>query len=63
MPYTAHVLRVMIAFPSDLPHERDAVQEAIHSWNDSNVRNKKVILQPWRWRLPRFPRSAGAPRR
>lgn len=59
MAYTAHVLRVMIASPSDLPHERDAVQEAVHSWNDSNARNKKVILQPWRWETSAVPQVGG----
>lgn len=31
MTYTAHVLSVMIASPSDLPQARDAVEEAISS--------------------------------
>ncbi len=49
MTYVATVLRVMIASPSDVNEARDAVERAIHSWNDANSENKAVILQPWRW--------------
>lgn len=49
MTYTAHVLSVMIASPSDLPQARDAVEEAISSWNVAHSRNRQMVLLPWRW--------------
>jgi len=55
MSYTATVLRVMIASPSDVPDERNAVERAVHGWNDANSRNKGVILQPWRWETSAIP--------
>lgn len=55
MSYDATVLRVMIASPSDVPEARDAVEKAVHGWNDANARNKGVILQPWRWETSAVP--------
>jgi hypothetical protein len=49
MTYIAHVLSVMIASPSDLPEARDAVEEAILSWNVAHAFNRKIVLLPWRW--------------
>ncbi|WP_411730736.1 DUF4062 domain-containing protein [Paeniglutamicibacter sp.] len=61
MAYTAHVLRVMIASPSDLPEARDAVQEAIYSWNQSHSRKNNVVLLPWRWETSSVPVVGGRP--
>lgn len=61
MAYTAHVLRVMIASPSDLPEARDAVQEAIYSWNQSQSRKNNVVLLPWRWETSSVPVVGGRP--
>ncbi|QSZ54352.1 DUF4062 domain-containing protein [Paenarthrobacter sp. AT5] len=49
MTYPANVLSVMIASPSDLPQARDAVEEAISSWNVAHSRNRQIVLLPWRW--------------
>jgi hypothetical protein len=59
MSYVAHVLSVMIASPSDLPEARDAVQEAIYSWNEAHSRNKGVVLLPWRWETSAVPVVGG----
>lgn len=61
MTYTAHVLRVMIASPSDLPEARDAVQEAIYSWNQAHSRKNSVVLLPWRWETSSIPVVGGRP--
>lgn len=61
MAYTAHVLRVMIASPSDTVEARDAVETAIHGWNDANARSKQVILQPWRWETSSVPQLGDHP--
>lgn len=63
MSYTATVLRVMIASPSDVPEARDAVERAIHGWNDANARSKAVILQPWRWETSAVPVMGGHPQK
>ncbi len=61
MAYVANVLRVMIASPSDTTDARDAVEAAIHGWNDANARNKQVILQPWRWETSSVPQLGDHP--
>lgn len=55
MVFTANVLRVMIASPSDVTDARDAVERALYSWNDSNSQNKKAVLVPWRWETSAVP--------
>lgn len=45
----------MIASPGDIIEARDAVERAIHGWNDANALNKEVILQPWRWETSAVP--------
>lgn len=59
--FSATVLRVMIASPSDVPDARDAVEKAIHSWNDANARNRGVVLVPWRWETASVPVQGGHP--
>lgn len=49
MTYQATVLRVLIASPSDVQEARDAVERALHSWNDAYSRSKGVVMMPWRW--------------
>ncbi len=61
MSYVANVLRVMIASPSDTTEARDAVEVAVHGWNDANARNKQVILQPWRWETSSVPQLGENP--
>lgn len=63
MSYTATVLRIMIASPSDVGEERDAVEAALHGWNASNSKTKKVILQPWRWESSSVPVLGGHPQK
>ncbi len=61
MSFTASVLRVMIASPSDIPDARDAVEAAINGWNNTNARNKQVVLLPWRWETSSVPVLGGHP--
>lgn len=61
MTYTANVLRVMIASPSDTVEARDAVETAIHGWNGAHARSKQVILQPWRWESSSVPQLGDHP--
>lgn len=61
MAYTANVLRVMIASPSDTTEARDAVEAAIHGWNGANAQIKQTILQSWRWETSSVPVLGGHP--
>ncbi|MGP4029707.1 DUF4062 domain-containing protein [Actinomadura sp. 3N407] len=63
MPYTATVLRAMIASPSDVPEARDAVEKAIHGWNSAHAQRKGLILQPWRWETSAVPMLGAHPQK
>lgn len=55
MSFTATVLRVAIASPSDVQGARTAVEKALLDWNSANSAAKKVILLPWRWETSSVP--------
>jgi hypothetical protein len=61
MVFAATVIRVMIASPSDVPEARDAVEKAIHGWNDANARNRGVVLLPWCWETSSIPVQGAHP--
>lgn len=61
MSFAATVLRVAIASPSDIPDARDAVEKALHGWNDANAVGKQVMLLPWRWETSSVPLLGGHP--
>jgi hypothetical protein len=56
MAYDAHVLKVLIASPSDTASERDAVERALHGWNAARSEREQVILLPRRWETNAVPR-------
>lgn len=49
MPFTATVVRVLIASPSDVIEERKALREAIWRWNDEHASTTHVVLLPIGW--------------
>lgn len=49
MVFQAAAVRVMIASPSDIPGARDAVEQALHDWNQAHAHHRSVVLMPWRW--------------
>lgn len=55
MSFTATVLRVAIASPSDVQDARNAVEKALHDWNAANSASKKIVLLPWRWETSSVP--------
>jgi hypothetical protein len=61
MPYSATVLRVMVASPADVTEARDAVERALHGWNAANARRMAVMLEPWRWEISAVPTMGGHP--
>jgi len=61
MSFPATVLRVLIASPSDVPDARDAVEDALHSWNRLHATTRNVVLLPWRWETNSVPLLGGHP--
>lgn len=61
MSFSAKVVKVMIASPSDTTEDRDTVEEALHGWNGANSENKGIILLPWRWETNSIPTLGGDP--
>lgn len=61
MSFTASILRVVIASPSDIPEARNAVERALHNWNDANSISKRIVLLPWRWETASVPLLGGHP--
>jgi hypothetical protein len=60
MPYSAKVIKVMIASPSDVETARGIVREVIRSWNDVHSEEKAVVLMPVSWETHSSP-SMDAP--
>ena len=49
MSFNAQTYRVLIASPSDLTDERQAVTDAINEWNAEHASAEGVVLLPVRW--------------
>ncbi|MCU1025967.1 DUF4062 domain-containing protein [Stenotrophomonas maltophilia] len=49
MPYSATVLSVLIASPSDVKGERLAIAETLHEWNSLNAQSTGYVLLPVMW--------------
>jgi hypothetical protein len=60
MPFSAQVLKVMIASPSDVVEERAALREILHAWNDVHAAFRKLVLLPVSWETNTTP-TMGAP--
>ena len=61
MTYPATVIQVMIASPSDVPDERDAIEKEIHRWNYTHSSTRNVVLMPVRWETHSAPDLGGRP--
>jgi hypothetical protein len=57
------VLNVLIASPSDVDEERNAVTAAIHDWNATNAHPDtiNILLHPIRWETHSYPESGDRP--
>ncbi|MFQ2456893.1 hypothetical protein ACVDHI_10665 [Aeromonas sp. 25-248] len=49
MAYSATVFNVLIASPSDVEEEREAIAQTIHDWNALNSKETGKVLLPVRW--------------
>ena len=61
MSYTALVVKVMIASPSDVPRERQLVRDVIHEWNAVHAEDRKVVLMPVGWETHAAPDMGDRP--
>lgn len=61
MVYSARVVHVLIASPSDVAEERKALREAIWEFNDEHTPTNRVVLLPRTWEKNSTPRLGTAP--
>jgi hypothetical protein len=61
MPFTATVLRVMIASPGDVQAERSVVREVVSEWNSTNGAHSNVMLLAVGWETDVAPEMGDAP--
>ena len=57
--FDAHVLKALIASPGDTHQERDAIERAIHGWNNARAEREQIMLAPWRWETHAVPEMGG----
>jgi tetratricopeptide (TPR) repeat protein len=57
MPFTANVIRVLIASPSDLTEERKVAIETVYEWNAQHSEAESVVLLPVAWETHSSPRA------
>jgi hypothetical protein len=60
-PAIVTVLNVLIASPSDVTAERDAVESAIHEWNANHHASTGIMLHPVRWETHSYPAIGNRP--
>lgn len=49
MAYSATIFNVLIASPSDVNEEREAIAQTLHEWNSLNSKETGKVLLPVRW--------------
>lgn len=59
MSYDASVYKVLIASPSDVSQEREAISQAIYEWNVVNSEQERTVLLPVRWETHSTPEFSG----
>jgi hypothetical protein len=61
MPFTATVLRLMIASPGDVQSERAIVREVVTEWNSTNGAHRNLMLLAVGWETDVAPEMGDAP--
>ena len=61
MSRQATVYHVMIASPSDISEERDAVRHAVSQWNAAHSENREIVLLPIGWETHATPGTGDHP--
>jgi nucleoside 2-deoxyribosyltransferase len=58
VPFPATVFNVLIASPSDVPSEREAIASCLHAWNALNSKESGKVLLPVMWESHSAPSMA-----
>jgi hypothetical protein len=61
MSYKATVMKILVASPSDVPEERQAIPEVIYTWNSLHSEDFGVVLLPVKWETHAAPEMGGRP--
>lgn len=61
MSYTARIVKVMIASPSDVAKERQLIRDVIQEWNAVHAEDRKVVLMPVGWETHSAPDMGDRP--
>ncbi|WP_064199900.1 hypothetical protein [Brevibacillus brevis] len=61
MSFSANVFRVLIASPSDVKEEREAIRNTINLWNTKNAEHYNLIYLPTMWETNTTPQLGGRP--
>lgn len=61
MPYSATVFNILIASPSDVPNERQAIAESLHEWNALHSESTRKVLLPVMWESHSAPSMGDRP--
>jgi len=61
MSFSATVLNVLIASPSDVPEEREAITESLYEWNALNSLETGFVLLPVKWESHSAPTMGDRP--
>lgn len=61
MSYTATVINVMIASPSDMPQERLIARDVMSEWNTIHANDKRTVLMPTGWETHSVPDTGDRP--
>src|SRR5206468_6654815 len=61
MSYTATVVKVMIASPSDVPQERRLARDVIEEWNAIHAEDRGIVLMPVGWETHSSPEMGDRP--
>jgi len=61
MPFSASVLRVLVASPFDTQDERELLRRVIREWNDDHTEDTGTVLLPILWETHSVPEMGGRP--
>ncbi|SMO56159.1 hypothetical protein [Propioniciclava tarda] len=61
MTFTANVVRVLIASPSDVAEQRDTAEAVMLRWNAEHAEAKGILLMPVRWEQAATAESGNRP--
>lgn len=61
MSFSASVVNVMIASPSDVATERQNIRDIVNGWNAIHAQDRQLVLLPWAWETHASPLMGNRP--